>query len=95
MKKMIFATLIVVILIMTSMPAHAEEIASAPNMILDVVVLRPFCLAYMVICTAGFVVVLPFAITSGTVKPVAKKLVASPFELTFERPLGDYSYFEP
>jgi len=95
MKKMIFATLIAVIVIMTSMPAFAKESASAPNMILDVVVLRPFCFAYMVICTAGFVVALPFAITSGTVKPVAQSLVAFPFELTFGRPLGDYSDFEP
>jgi len=95
MKKMISATFIVVILIVTSVPALAKDGAGAPDMIVDVLIVRPVGLVSIVIGTAAFIVALPFAITSGTVKPVAQTLVACPFTLTFKRPLGDYSSLEP
>ena len=95
MKKMISATFIVVILIVTSVPALAKDGAGAPDMIADVLIVRPVGLVTMVIGGAAYVVTLPFAITSGSVKPVGRTLLADPFKFTFERPLGDFSAMEP
>jgi hypothetical protein len=92
MKKMMIATFIVVILISSSVPALAEDGADAPVMIVDVFIARPVGLATTDIGTAAFIVALPFAIPSGSVKPVGRELVAAPFKFTFRRPVGDFSF---
>jgi hypothetical protein len=94
MKKMIFATFIVVILISSSVPALAENFERAIFMVADVVVMRPVGLACIVVGTAAYVVTLPVALSSGSVKPVTRTLVTSPFEFTFKRPVGDFSSWE-
>ncbi len=95
MKKLTFAMLIVVVLISTSMPALAKDDPSVPNVIADVVLVRPVGFATMVIGGAAYVVTLPFAMTSRSVKPVSRALLAEPFKFTFERPVGDFSSMEP
>jgi hypothetical protein len=56
----------------------------------DVILARPFGLAGLVIGSAAFIVSLPFAAASGSVKQTADTLVTGPFNFTFTRPLGDF-----
>ena len=55
----------------------------------DAVVVRPACLVATVLGSAIFVVVLPVAAISKSVKTTAHALVAKPAKATFTRPLGD------
>jgi hypothetical protein len=64
-------------------------------MIADVLIARPVGLVSIVLGTAAFIVALPFAITSGSVEPVARTLVAAPCKFTFARRVGDFSSLEP
>jgi hypothetical protein len=95
MKKIVIAVLIGVTLITTSVPALADggpDVAAA--MIADVIIARPAGIVAIVLGTAAFIVALPFAAISGSVEPVARTLVADPFQFTFTRPVGDFSCWE-
>ena len=95
MKKMIIAALIVMTLISSSVPALADDKAYvAGAMAVDVLIGRPMGIVATVLGTAVFIVALPFAALSGSVKPVAQTLVAEPFKFTFTRPVGDFSQWE-
>ncbi len=60
------------------------------DMILDLVITRPFGLVATVVGAAAFVVALPFTIPSGNVKETADALVKRPIVYTFDRPLGEF-----
>ncbi len=95
MKKMTFAVVIMVILFAGYTPALAEgNFERAVNIVADVTVVRPVGFACMVAGTAAYIVALPFAAAAGSVKPVTRTLVTSPFEFTFKRPVGDFSSLE-
>jgi hypothetical protein len=55
----------------------------------DVVVIRPACLVATVVGSAFFVVSLPVAAISKSVKKTADTLVVRPAKATFTRPVGD------
>jgi hypothetical protein len=55
----------------------------------DALVVRPVCFAATVVGSAVFVVALPAALISKSVKKTANLLVAKPANATFTRPLGD------
>jgi hypothetical protein len=55
----------------------------------DAVLIRPACLVATVLGSAIFVVALPIATISKSVKKTADTLVAKPARATFTRPLGD------
>jgi hypothetical protein len=55
----------------------------------DALVVRPACLAATVVGSAVFVVALPAALISKSVKKTANALVVKPANATFTRPLGD------
>jgi hypothetical protein len=57
----------------------------------DVALARPGCLLATILGSAVFVVALPFAAASGSVKETADTLVVAPAKATFTRPLGDFS----
>jgi hypothetical protein len=57
----------------------------------DVVLARPGCLLATLLGSVVFVVSLPIAVTSGSVKETANTLVVDPAKATFTRPLGDFS----
>ena len=59
-------------------------------MIADMVIGRPTCLAATAVGTAFFVVSLPFALISKSVKQTAHALVVVPAKATFTRPMGDF-----
>lgn len=65
--------------------AADEPLAAAA----DALVVRPVCLAATVVGSAVFVVALPVAALSKSVKKTAETLVVKPAQATFTRPLGD------
>jgi hypothetical protein len=65
----------------------AEEV-SGEEMILDLILLRPFGFVATVIGAAAFVVSLPFTIPLKQTNEAAQKMVVAPGKYTFTRPLG-------
>jgi hypothetical protein len=61
----------------------------------DLAIARPLGIVSTVAGSAVFVVALPFALTSGSVKNTADILVGEPFRFTFTRPLGDFKQSGP
>ncbi len=72
----------------TATPARAGDQGSAA-VIVDTVVARPACFVATVVGSAVFVLSLPFAAASKSIKSTAHTLVVSPAQATFTRPLGD------
>jgi hypothetical protein len=74
-------------------PASAledEPTHPAIAVIADTVIARPACLAATVIGSAFFVISLPWAAASRSVKASAHTLVVRPAQATFTRPLGEF-----
>lgn len=59
------------------------------TMAVDVLLVRPVCLTATVVGSALFVVALPVAAVSKSIKPVANAMVVGPAKATFTRPVGD------
>ena len=59
--------------------------------ITDVTLVRPGCFVATLIGSAIFIVALPVAAISGSVKQTADTLVITPAQATFTRPVGDFS----
>ena len=57
----------------------------------DVALVRPGCFVTTVLGSAVFIVALPIAVISRSVKQTADTLVVQPAKATFIRPLGDFS----
>lgn len=57
----------------------------------DVTLVRPGCLLATAIGSVFFVVSLPIAATSGSIKKTADTLVVHPAQATFTRPIGDFT----
>ncbi len=89
------ALLMCFVTLLTAIPAFATD--KTPEMIGDLVVSRPLGIAATIAGAAIFVLALPFAATSRSVKKTAHELVRKPFYYTFERPLGEYTsrYIDP
>ena len=79
----------------TATPALAGSQPSPEVVCADALIMRPALFAATVVGTAAFVVALPFAALSKSVKSTAHALVVAPAEATFTRPLGDFDYHEP
>jgi hypothetical protein len=70
--------------------SNAEDQNTGPlETAADALVVRPACLVATVVGSAVFVVALPAALLSKTVKKTANTLVVKPANATFTRPLGD------
>jgi hypothetical protein len=94
MKIRIASTVCVIALLMGSVtPTHAED-NGALAITADAIIARPACLVATIIGSALFVVSLPVAIPSKSVKKVADTLVGIPAKATFTRPLGELSSLE-
>ncbi len=61
----------------------------------DVALARPGCFLATIVGSVIFVVALPIAATSGSVRATADTLVVNPAKATFTRPLGDFSSISP
>ena len=88
MKKIVLL-LITCLLLFNAAPAFAD-FDEAFLAVGDLALARPGGLAALVIGSAAFIVALPFAATSGSIKQAADTLVVGPFNFTFTRPVGDF-----
>ncbi len=90
MRNIAFSLVVFLFLLNTS-PAFAET--GEPFLVVgDLLIARPAGLAATIIGGAVFLVSLPFALTSNSVKQTGETLVSEPFAFTFTRPLGDFRY---
>lgn len=69
--------------------SSATELGGPLEMTADALVVRPACLVATVVGSAVFVIALPVAAISKSVKKAANTLVVKPANATFIRPLGD------
>ena len=69
--------------------SRASENSGPLTVTVDAVVIRPACLVATVLGSAVFIVALPVATISKSVKKTANTLVVKPANATFTRPLGD------
>lgn len=76
------------------MQASASSTPDSGAMVLDVFLVRPFCLVSTVVGSAVFVIALPVAAISGSVKSAGDALVVAPARATFTRPLGEFDELE-
>ena len=90
MKAKLLITICVVAVSLGSVASSSATENSGPlEVTADVLVVRPACLVATVIGSAVFVVALPVAVISKSVKKTANTLVVKPANATFTRPLGD------
>ena len=69
---------------------HAAE-DDPLDVVADVALVRPGCFVTTVLGSAVFIVALPIAVISRSVKQTADTLVVQPAKATFTRPIGDFS----
>jgi hypothetical protein len=74
------------------LPVQAEP--SPEGIAADIVVVRPLCLVATVVGSALFVVALPVAALSKSVRKTGNALVVKPAQATFTRPLGEFESLE-
>jgi hypothetical protein len=77
------------LLLSTTTPAFATGGADPANVVVDVLVARPVSFIAMVGGATLFVISLPFAATSRSVRETTTTLVAAPAKDLFSRPMGD------
>ena len=69
---------------------HASE-GDPLDIVADVALVRPGCFVATVLGSVVFIVALPIAVISRSVKETADTLVVQPAKATFTRPIGDFS----
>jgi hypothetical protein len=93
MKTKLLTALCVLTLLGSATPASASEDKSL-EALADVALVRPGCLVATIGGTVLFIVALPFAAMSGSVKKTAHILVVHPAQATFTRPIADFTSIE-
>jgi uncharacterized protein (DUF2141 family) len=90
MKAKLVTAICVLAIGLGSVASSAASENSGPlTVTVDALVIRPGCLVATVLGSAVFVVALPVAAISKSVKKTADTLVVKPANATFTRPLGD------
>jgi hypothetical protein len=87
--KLLTAVCVVAVTLCSVTPAAALDDGGPLATAADAIVVRPCCLVATVVGSAVFVVALPWAAASKSVKKTAATLVGKPANATFTRPLGD------
>ena len=75
-------------------PAFGYTETDPTTVAADALIARPACFVATIVGSVVFVISLPVAATSHSVKRAADALVRKPAWATFRRPLGDFSYAE-
>lgn len=91
MKSKILMVFCAVMMGMSSLSPARASVDNSLNVVGDLVFVRPGCFLVTILGSAVFVVALPIAACSGSVKETADTLVVHPAEATFTRPIGDFS----
>jgi hypothetical protein len=86
-KRGILAAILAISLVSADTTFAQDD--AALNTIADTVVVRPACFLATIVGSAFFVISLPIAAASRSVKKAANVLVVKPARATFTRPLGD------
>ena len=89
MRNKILAVGFAAFFCLIDLPAQASDESGPLTVALDVAIVRPGCFAATLVGSVFFVVSLPFAAASKSVKKTAQTLVVNPARATFTRPLGD------
>ncbi len=87
--KLITAICVLAISLSGAVSSFGAGSAEPMEVAADALVVRPACLVATVVGSAVFVVALPWAAASKSVKKTANALVVAPANATFTRPLGD------
>ncbi len=93
MKTKLLTALCALALLSTATPASAGEEKSL-QALADLSLVRPGCFVATVGGSVLFVVALPFAAMSKSVKKTAHNLVVYPAKATFTRPVGDFTMLD-
>ena len=88
MKSKLITGVCVALVLGLETPSFAQDDGALTAMA-DVAVVRPGCFIATVVGSAFFVVALPFAAMSKSIKKTARTLVIKPAKATFTRPVGD------
>jgi hypothetical protein len=90
MKAKIVSTICVLAISLGSAATcRASDNGNPMEVAADAIVVRPACFVATVVGSAVFVVALPWAAMSKSVKKTADTLVVKPANATFTRPMGD------
>jgi len=87
--KLLIAVCVLVTIFGSAGSAAATESGGPMEMVADIVVVRPACFVATALGSAFFVISLPIAALSKSVKKTADTLVVKPAKATFTRPIGD------
>ncbi|HXT11839.1 MAG TPA: hypothetical protein VN873_09780 [Candidatus Angelobacter sp.] len=93
MKTKLLTALCALTLLSSITPAAAQD-EKMLDSLADVALVRPGCMVATVGGTALFIVALPFAAMSKSVKKTAHALVVTPAKAAFNRPVGDFTSLE-
>jgi hypothetical protein len=91
MKKKLLTVMCVTVIGLCSVNAAQVYENDSIAVVADVALVRPGCFVATVLGSAVFIVALPIAVISRSVKQTADTLVVQPAQATFTRPLGDFS----
>lgn len=91
MKTKVLVVLFAIAICFDSLNACRAAEDKSLGAIADVTLVRPGCLVATVIGSVFFVIALPIAAMSGSVKQTANTLVVTPAQATFTRPIGDFT----
>lgn len=89
--KLLSALLIAAMCTMCATPASAVDDL---DMVGDVLVVRPACFVATIVGSAIFIISLPVAASSRSIRKAAHTFVVRPARATFTRPLGDLEDLE-
>jgi len=90
MKTKLLTALCALALLSTTAPTSAFADDKSLDVVADVGLVRPGCFVATIGGTALFVLILPFAAASKSVKKTAHTLVTVPAQATFTRPIGEF-----
>ena len=87
--KLVSAICVLAVTACTITPSLAASSGGPMEVGADALLVRPACLVATVVGSAVFLVALPWAAASRSVKKTANTLVVKPANATFTRPMGD------
>ena len=90
MKIKLLTVVCVIVIGLCSVNAGHASVDNPADIAGDVFVIRPAYFVGTVLGSAVFIVALPMAAITGSVKQNADALVVQPAKMTFIRPVGDF-----
>ena len=91
MKTKLLTVVCVTVIGLCSVNVGRASVDNPADVASDMFVIRPVYFVGTVLGSAVFIVALPIAVISRSVKETADTLVVQPAKATFTRPIGDFS----